>query len=185
MTEDVCQRAVTALLEADRVFTIGCGTSGHLAAQLEYGLSPYCRDVRSLLSGGGAIAAARRLYDLSARDVVVAIGFPRYVNDTIALTQLAHEQGACILALTDAPTSPLAPLADVALYLQTYRRLAANSDAVVLSVIQALCGAVAHRSPEAVRVTARMTESTLPWLHNAGAAVAPANKGRRQTRPAR
>lgn len=165
LSAEVCEQAVDALLNAERIYTIGFGTSGYLASQMEYGLSPYCGNTRSLAQLGGTTGAARRLHDLSSRDVVVAIAFPRYINDTITLAKLARNQGACVLVLTDGPTSPLAPLANIALYLHTYRELAANSDAAVLAVIQALCSAVAQRTAQAVHTTTRMTEATLPWLY--------------------
>jgi len=166
LTPEVCEQAVSALLKAKRIFTLGFGTSGYLASQLEYGLSPYCQAVRSLALIGGTTAAARQLYDLTPQDLVVAIAFPRYINDTILLAKFARQEGACVLALTDGPTSPLAPIADIALYLHTYRHLAANSDAAVLAVIQALCSAVAQRAPKAVPTTTKMTEATLPWLYH-------------------
>ncbi len=92
-----------------------------------------------------------------------------------------------MLALTDGPTSPLAPIADIALYAQAGNRLSANSDATVLALIEALCGAVAHRAERPVKAAAEMTEFVLPWLYgaHAGSADSAANTGNPAGAPSR
>jgi DNA-binding MurR/RpiR family transcriptional regulator len=164
---EACERAVAAILAAERIFVMGFGASGYLAGLLQHGLDMYCRTVMSLSAAGGASHAARQLFKLQPTDLIIVIGFPRYVYDTVTLTQRAAAHGAHILALTDGPTSPLAPLADIALYAQTGRQLSANSDAAVLAMIEALVGAVAHRAEHSVKAAAEMTEFLLPWLHGA------------------
>jgi len=177
LVPDVCERAVAAIIEAERIFVMGFGASGYLAGLLQHGLDMYCRTVMSVSAAGGASHAARQLFKLQPTDLVISIGFPRYVFDTVTLTRRARDHGARILALTDGPTSPLAPLADIALYAQTGRQMSANSDAAVLAIIEALCGAVAHRSTHSLKNAAEMTEFVLPWLHGA-----PANQAR-EARP--
>jgi DNA-binding MurR/RpiR family transcriptional regulator len=116
---------------------------------------------------------------------VVAIAFPRYLRDTIAVAEQARSSGARILALTDSISSPLRQLADISLYINAYRRMAANSDAIVLAVIQGLCGAVAHRVPKSAQAAASMTQATLPWLYRDGCKPAGARgrKARRAREP--
>lgn len=164
LTSTECERAVEAITRADRIFLLGMGTSAHLAGQFEYGLNPYCRNVQSLAIPAGAVGAARRLHDVTENDLLIAIMFPQYVLDTARLAHFGHEQGAKVLALTDGPTSPLASFADISLYLRTQRQFASNSDAIVLSTIQGLCGAVAYRQPNAADAAASMNTATRPWL---------------------
>ena len=170
---ETCERAVEAILAAERIFVVGFGASGFLAGLLQHGLDMSCRTVISVSGAGGASTAARQLFKLQPRDLLIVIGFPRYVYDTVAIAKRARSHGAHILALTDGPTSPLAPLADIALYAHTGRQLSANSDAAVLAFIEALCGAVAYRAAHAVKAAAEMTDFLLPWLHGA-----PAGQGR-------
>jgi DNA-binding MurR/RpiR family transcriptional regulator len=94
------------------------------------------------------------------------MAFPRYVTDTVTLASRAKERSAQVLAFTDAPTSPLVPLADVTLYAQTERLLSPTSDAAALALIQAVCDAVAHRANRSVHAASKMTEAVLPWLHH-------------------
>jgi hypothetical protein len=66
--------------------------------------------------------------------------------------------------LTDSVNSPLGQFADLTLCVRSERRLAANSDAAVLAVIEALCDAVAYRTKRSAKAAADMTEFVLPWL---------------------
>jgi DNA-binding MurR/RpiR family transcriptional regulator len=167
------EAAVDAILAARRVFVLGNGSSAFLAGLMEHGLAPYHENVESLALIGGPTHAARRLFNANAGDLVIAIAFPRYVDDTIALASRAAGQGARVLALTDSVDSPLARFADLALFLRTERRLAANCDAAVLAVIEALCDAVALRTKRSVKIAAEMTEFVLPWLMKPGDAPKP------------
>ncbi|WP_354682339.1 MurR/RpiR family transcriptional regulator [Cupriavidus necator] len=160
-----CERAVSAILGAQRVYVAGFGASGFLAGLLQHGLEMHCRMVTSVAGAGGASHAARQLFKLQPSDLLIVIAFPRYVSDTVELAQRAKAHGCQLLALTDGPTSPLAPIADIALYAQAANRLSANSDATVLALIEALCGAVAHRAERPVKAAAEMTEFLLPWLY--------------------
>ncbi len=162
---DACERAVEAIRAAERIFVVGFGASGFLAGLLQHGLDMSCRTVISVSGAGGASTAARQLYKLQPSDLLIVIGFPRYVYDTVTIARRARSRGARIMALTDGPTSPLAALADIALYAHSGRQLSANSDTAVLAFIEALCGAVAYRAAHAVKAAAEMTEFLLPWLH--------------------
>ncbi|WP_206997139.1 MurR/RpiR family transcriptional regulator [Trinickia mobilis] len=171
------EAAVEAILAARRVFVLGYGSSAFLAGLMEHGLAPYHENVESLALIGGPTHAARRLFNANAGDLVIAIAFPRYVDDTIALASRAAGLGARVLALTDSVDSPLAQFAHLALYVRAERRLAANCDASVLAVIEALCDAVAHRKTRSVKAAAEMTEFVLPWLTKPRAASEPAVAG--------
>ncbi|BAO89241.1 MurR/RpiR family transcriptional regulator [Caballeronia cordobensis] len=155
---------VEMILAAPRVFVIGYGASAFLAGLMEHGLTPYCANVQSLALMGGPSHAARRLFTAARGDVLIAIAFPRYVDDTIALARLARDHGLRVIAMTDSTASPLAQVADLVLAIRAERRLAANCDTAVLAVIEALCDAVAHRAKRSVEAASGLTEFVLPWL---------------------
>ena len=161
---DVADALVDAILDARRVFVLGYGASAFLAGLMEHGLTPYCANVQSLALMGGPSHAARRLFNASRGDLLVAIAFPRYVDDTIELARLAAGHGVRVVALTDSAASPLAQVADLVLTIRTERRLAANCDTAVLAVIEAICDAVAHRAKRSVEAASGLTEFVLPWL---------------------
>ncbi|AOB30636.1 transcriptional regulator [Bordetella sp. H567] len=164
-----CERAVDAILGARRVYIVGFGASGFLAGMLHRALFMHCDVVESLAGPGGVSQAARRIPRMTGQDLVVAIAFPRYLNDTVTLAKAARAAGVPVLALTDKPTSPLAPAASVALYAHTERQLSPNSEAAALSVIEALGAAVAFRAKDSVAAALGATQSIMPWLiHGAG-----------------
>lgn len=164
LSEDSCRRAVAMILEARRIFVAGVDNSGHLAMLLANGLELYCQAVHTVGHVGGAIAAARKLSRFDAGDLVIAIAFPRYLSDTVRLTSLARQRGVRVIAITDRPSSPLVELADVTLYARAERQYAATSDASVLSLMEALCAAVARHAPGAEAAATAYAEGALPWF---------------------
>ncbi len=109
----------------------------------------------------------RALMHAGPQDVFIGLTFPRYLTDTISLAQIARSQGCSLIALTDRPSSPLAPLADVALYCQTETSYRPNCETSVLALIEALTSAVSLRAPDARAVGRHRCESVRPWLHGA------------------
>ena len=160
-----CTAAVAAILGARRICIVGFGTSSWLGGLLQRCLDPYCSQVQLLASVEGSSYAARILSHLNASDLLIAIAFPRYFEDTVLLTRRAREAGVPVLALTDRVTSPLAPLGSIALYAHTESQYFSNSEAAVLALIEALCSAVAHGAKGSVKAAAQLAEAVLPWLH--------------------
>ena len=84
--------AVQAILAAERVFIIGFGASGFLAGLLQRGLCMHLHSVESLAGPGGVSHAARQMSRMTSQDLVIAIGFPRYLADTVTLAGMAYGQ---------------------------------------------------------------------------------------------
>lgn len=160
-----CSGAVDAILKARRVFIIGFGASSWLGGLLLRKLEIYCDDVHLVASIEGSSHGARLLRRLQPDDLVIAIAFPRYLSDTIFLTNRARAAGAGILALTDNERSPLVPLADICLFASTDSPCFANCEASALTLIEALSSAVAHCSGRSMEAAAKLAESVLPWLY--------------------
>jgi len=159
-----CERAVAAILAARRVFIVGFGSSGFLAGLLQRGLAMHVHAAQSLAGPGGVSQAARQLASLTHEDLLIAIAFPRYLNDTVRLAVSARAAGVPVLALTDAPTSPLVAAATVALYAHAERQWLPSSDTAALSVIEALCAAVAVAAQNSLAAASAVTQSVMPWL---------------------
>jgi len=160
-----CTAAVQHITAAQRICIAGFGASGWLAGLLQRGLDEHCDNVHLLANVSGASYGARLLSRMKDSDLLIAIAFPRYLSDTMLLTQGARQRGVPVLALTDSAQSPLTALADVCLYAHTETAWATNSDATVLALIEALISAVAHHAGGgAVQTAADVTEAVLPWL---------------------
>lgn len=174
--------AVELVLGAKRVLTLGWGSSAYLAGLLQHELDPFCDQVDCLALGGGPSQAARHLFKCGPDELVIALAFPRYVEDTVKLARLARERGVKVLALTDRPSSPLVPLADVVLYAQTDRQMAAASNATVLALVEALAAAVARGTPGAVERAQALASGVMPWLHLDAPAESPPARRRPSAR---
>ncbi len=183
-----CMQAVSAILKAQRIYVIGYGASSWLGGLLTRNLDRYCENVQLLASIESSSYGARMLSRLKPRDLVIAIAFPRYFSDTVLLARRVHEAGVPLLALTDGPQSPLAPLATLALYARTDSQYFANSEASVLALIEALCSAVAHAAKGSLQAAENLAEAVLPWLEGshadrlrpAGAAATKTSRGARK-----
>jgi len=164
LSDEQCERAVQAIMEAQRIFIVGYGSSGYLAGLLQRNLAVHCDVVQSLATPGGVSEAARQTSRMRRGDLVIALCFPRYLADTVTLAKTVRTLGVPVLALTDKPSSPLAPHADICLYARSERQYLSNSETAVLGMIEALSAAVAHRCANSISDVARVTESVMPWL---------------------
>lgn len=170
-----CERAVSSILGARRVFVLAYGNSSWLGGFLFSRLSIYCENVHMLASLEGAAHAAQVLRQMKPSDLVICLAFPRYIDDTIVMARRIHDVGVPILALTDRATSPLASIAKIALYAYAESQYFSASGTSGLALIEALVSAVMHKSKDAVGAASDFANDILPWLHKVEADSA--NKG--------
>ena len=160
-----CEAAVERIAKARSIYVAGFGASAWLAGLLQHGLESSCRNVHLLPGISGVAHAASSLMRAGPQDVFICLAFPRYLTDAVALTQVAHELGCGVVVLTDRPTSPVAPLADVALYCQIKTSYRTRFDTGVLALVEALISAIALRTPDTLRLASRQLQSMDPWVH--------------------
>lgn len=164
-SQDSFAAVVEVLAKARRVYILGFGNSAYLAGLAAANLVPYCADAVAVSMEGGNENAAYRLASITAEDALLAISLPRYSLDTLQLARYALERGAKVLAITDSPASPLAPIADHSLFATAEHPVLISSNIAVLALIESLVAAVMTRNKEAVRLAAELTESVLSYLH--------------------
>lgn len=94
------------LANAQSTYVIGVRSAFSLAHYFQY----VARMVlaRPPLLCGGTGVALDELAGVSKRDVVVAMGFHPYAQETVEATRFAVEQGASLISITDQRSSPLA-----------------------------------------------------------------------------
>jgi DNA-binding MurR/RpiR family transcriptional regulator len=174
------EAAAALIVKATRIFTVGFGTSSYLASYAANLLDPIAADTRFVAAEGGTEQAARRLVKLKPGQVVIAITLPRYSRDIVDVVRLAKARGARVLAITDRPSSPISPFADIALYGFAERRILSSSAVATLALIEALTSAVACRRKGAVAAMRALTEQVQPYLDDSG--PAPNAKNHNQTK---
>lgn len=162
LSEAAVTKAVALILKAPRVFIAASGASHHVASFLEDGLALYLEaDVTFASSRTGPERAIRHMMSARPDDLVIAISVPRYSRATLDLAGFAKKRGASVLALTDGPTSPLAPISDVALFAPARSHLLPNSPTAIFALADALIAAVARERPDAVEALKELSENLL------------------------
>ena len=109
-------RAASLLAKAQSVYVIGQRRSHAVAVHLAYGLTRAGKSARVLSGAGGFLreeAATMRTHD-----VLLAVSIHPYSAEVIDICADAKARSVPIVALTDGPLSPLAPLATIVFEVQ-------------------------------------------------------------------
>ena len=106
--------SVKLLIEAKRVFVTGARSAYSLAYYAGFLLREMAHNVQYFPSG--AEDAFERMETAGREDVLLVVSFRRYARSSYRLARFAAERNVRVIALTDAPTSPLRSYADVVLY---------------------------------------------------------------------
>jgi DNA-binding MurR/RpiR family transcriptional regulator len=80
--------------------------------------------------------------DLNERDVIIAIGVPRYTKLTIDFAQYAVQKKLNVIAITDSPVSPLSSLSSICLFVPTQSATFHNSNVAMMALIDAVIAQV-------------------------------------------
>lgn len=99
-------RAIRLIRDARLVYVLGLRRSYAVAAYLAYALNRVGRPTVQITGLGGSIA--EQASAAAARDLLIAISFPPYAADTLAVCDQVHRAGARRLAITDTVLSPIA-----------------------------------------------------------------------------
>lgn len=157
------EQAAGMLAEAGNVFVLAFDQGLPLAQIFAHNLTVAGRPVGTPQTGG-KLAAMAAVGTMTERDLVVTFGFRRYIRDTVDVAHAVSRLNIPMLVITDAPSSPLAGLGALTLYIQAKRIVGATSDAAVLSVLEALAACVVARRQGAADASARFSELAHPWL---------------------
>jgi DNA-binding MurR/RpiR family transcriptional regulator len=152
------------ILAAQTVYTLGFGLSAHLAAMLSLDLQPFCKQVINVVEFGGTEVAAGRLMNISARDLLIAVSFPRYANDAVMLCRYARDRGAQVIVITDSMASPLVPSASDTLLAAASHPVLSSSSTAALLVIEALVTSLMLSGHDHVRQAEKLTEAIAAYM---------------------
>ncbi|MGT0250439.1 MurR/RpiR family transcriptional regulator [Burkholderia pyrrocinia] len=103
------ERVADRLIAAHRIWVTGHGTTYPLALLLSMHLNQILGTCETLIVGHGDIAD--RIRHVGEDDVLIGIGYARYLPYTVELMKIARKYGAHVVAITDKPSSPLAQAA--------------------------------------------------------------------------
>lgn len=135
--------AVELLAHAPAVWVVGARRAFPVAAYLGYALQHTDKPVQ-LVSGIGAMQDGQ-LRALREHDVMIAISFAPYAEETVRAAQIAAQRGAALIAITDSRMSPLAAEARAALLVQESSTFGFRALTNAMALVQSLFIALAYR----------------------------------------
>ncbi len=135
--------AVELLAHAPSIWVAGARRSFPAASYLTYALQHADRPIH-LVTGVGAMHEGQ-LRGLRAGDVMVAISYAPYAEETVLAARLACERGAKLIAITDSRMSPLNPEAAVTLFVSESSTFGFRSLTNTMALAQSLFIALAYR----------------------------------------
>ncbi len=146
ISDEQAEEAIELILKAKKVYVIGLRTSSPTACYLEEGLNRIGVNSELLIPESSRLQSL--LAKISEDSLLISIALPRYAKKTIEITQIAYNQGAKILAITDSDRSPLAKMSNVFLSC-SYESLAFHNSALAATFIaDYLVTATALKEPE-------------------------------------
>lgn len=127
---------VEAICDARCLYLLGTRTSWPLAQFVDFYLRYMMDNVRLLRFESSEVYA--QALGCDARDVLLAISFPRYSSRTMEVMEFMKKRDVKIVCITDNPASPAATLADHVLFARSHMNSFVDSFVAPLSLINAL-----------------------------------------------
>jgi DNA-binding MurR/RpiR family transcriptional regulator len=144
-------RAVDLLAATDAIWITGSRRSFPIAVYLDYALQHTDKRI-GLVSALGSMHEGQ-MRSVRAGDVMLAISFAPYAEETVLVAQQAVQRGARLIALTDSRMSPLARDADATLIVQDSATFGFRALTATMSLAQSLFVALAYRLELSYRPT--------------------------------
>lgn len=135
--------AVELLAQAPALWIIGSRRSFPVAAYLAYALQHTDKPVH-LISGVGAMTEGQ-MRGMRATDVIIAISFPPYAEETLFAVETAIAYGAKTIAITDSLMSPLSSQAQTTFLVQDGSTFGFRALGNAMALAQSLFIALAYR----------------------------------------
>jgi DNA-binding MurR/RpiR family transcriptional regulator len=136
------KKAVDLLVKSDCIWIVGSRRSFPIAAYLDYALQHTEKRI-SLVSGLGSMHLGQ-MRSVSKGDVMVAISFAPYAEETLSVARAGSERGAHLIAITDSRMSPLARTAQATLVVQDNSTMGFRSLSSTMGLAQSLFIALAY-----------------------------------------
>ena len=140
LQEPAFEDSVKLLAEADSIWLMATRRSFAVSTYLAYALQHTDKRIHHITSSGSMQEG--QLRGMRPEDVLIAVSFAPYAEETESIVRQARERGARIIAITDSRLSPLARFATCSLLVQETSvfgfRALTNSMAVAQSLFMAL-----------------------------------------------
>ncbi|KAF0816564.1 MULTISPECIES: MurR/RpiR family transcriptional regulator [unclassified Cytobacillus] len=146
-------KAIDALIQADRIYIGGFGSSFAAAYWFYYTLKQMRGNV--YISGPQGFLP-EDVCDWTEQSAVVIFSFPRYRKETLKLASFADRKGSRVIAITDRQLSPIGQMAEVTLTTDELMDTGHHSVASVISLLEVLIAGIHEQVRE--RIAGRQKE---------------------------
>ncbi|HWU71629.1 MAG TPA: MurR/RpiR family transcriptional regulator [Pseudoxanthomonas sp.] len=151
VARDELARAVKLIAQAETVYVTGFRRSFPVAAYLAYSLHQADKKTVFIDSVGGM--ALQQIHSISKRDLLIAVSYHPYAEETVQLVEAAVTQGCKVLSISDSLVSPVAKPAAMVLQvreaeIRKFRSLSASmclAQTLVISYVFAASGSAAAK----------------------------------------
>ncbi|MET3288236.1 MurR/RpiR family transcriptional regulator [Brevibacillus fluminis] len=151
-------QAVQAIVKAKKIVVAGGRTSYASAYWLSFALNIVKGDTHLYR---GQVDDANYLISEANEDwLMIALVFPRYLQDTVQFAKAAKEKGVTIVAITDHELSPLGPFADVLLKVTTPSPTTLKGMSTIFTLLNALVSGVTQVDRERAQKRIKMYDKT-------------------------
>lgn len=130
------KKAVELLAASDCIWIVASRRSFPIAVYLDYALQHTDKRI-GLVTGMGSMQLGQ-MRSVRKGDVMLAISFTPYAEETIGVAQAAVDRGAKLIAITDSRMSPLAKLAQISLIVQDSSTFGFRSLSSTMGLAQSL-----------------------------------------------
>lgn len=142
-------KAVDAIINAEKIYIIGTGSAAALASFLNFYLNHIFDNVR-IVGSSSVSDVYENILSIGQKDVLIGLSFPRYSSRTLKAMRYASSCKANVIAITDSPSSPIAEIADNLLIARSDMASFVDSLVAPLSLINALIVALGLRRKDEV-----------------------------------
>lgn len=143
LDEQAFEAAVQRLADTDCIWIAAARRSFPVAAYLDYALQHTEKRVH-MVSGVGSMYMGQ-VRSVRAGDVMIAISFAPYAEETLACVEMAKERGAQVIAITDSRMCQLARKADIALLVKDNATFGFRALTSTMGLAQGLFIALAYQ----------------------------------------
>ena len=143
LDEQAFEAAVKKLAETDCIWIAAARRSFPVAAYLDYALQHTEKRVH-MVSGVGSMYMGQ-VRSVRAGDVMIAISFAPYAEETLACVEMAKERGAQVIAITDSRMCQLTRKADIALLVKDNTTFGFRALTSTMGLAQGLFIALAYQ----------------------------------------
>jgi DNA-binding MurR/RpiR family transcriptional regulator len=137
------EEAVETLARAETIYLVGLRRSFPITSYMSYAFGKL--GIRNQLIGAMGGLAPEDVSFATKRDAVLAISFTPYASETVSLAQSVAARHVPLVAITDSPFSPLAPIAKIWFEVTEANFEGFRSMAATLALAMTLTVAVAER----------------------------------------